>query len=231
LSADEWPRYLPVGDAALLVEFGDQIDEAVNRRVHALAQVLAQDTVPGLGEAVPTYRSLLVHYNPLRWDYQGVVSLVREQVQRAKVIPLAEPRLVAIPTVYGGEFGPDLEYVAEHSGLSVQEVVCIHCGAVYRVFMMGFTPGFPYLGSVDKAIATPRLATPRTRVPAGSVGIAGLQTGIYPIESPGGWQIIGRTPLTLFDPHQDPPTLLSAGDQVRFVPISEAEFERLSRGH
>ena len=230
MCTDRWPRYLPVGDAALLVEFGDQIDETINRRVHALALALAQDTIPGLGEAVPTYRSLLVHYDPLLQSYYDVERLVRELVQQAQTVPMDEPRLVNIPTVYGGEFGPDLEFVAECSGLSVQEVIRIHSSATYPVYMMGFTPGFPYLGGLAEDISVPRLGTPRTRVPAGSVGIAGQQTGVYPIESPGGWRIIGRTPLTLFDPRRDPPTLLAAGDRVRFVPISEAGFDDVSRG-
>jgi len=227
----KWPRYLPVGDSALLVEFGNQIDPAINRRVHVLALVLAQEPIPGLGEAVPTYRSLLIHYDPLYWSYQGVIQLVQERMERTGTVSLPEPRLVKISTVYGGKFGPDLEFVAGHSGLSVQDVIRIHSSATYPVYMMGFTPGFPYLGGIDETIAAPRLETPRTRVPAGSVGIAGSQTGIYPIESPGGWRIIGRTPLTLLDPHHDPPTLLVAGDRVRFLPISEAEFERLSGSH
>ncbi len=218
------PRYLPAGDAALVVEFGEQIDPAINRRVHVLAYVLAQDPAPGLGEAVPTYRSLLVHYDPLRLGYDDVVRLVKDGLQRMGQVSLPPPRVVEIPTVYGGEFGPDIAFVAECNGLSVEEVIGIHSGADYPVYMIGFTPGFPYLGGVAEAIAAPRLKTPRTRVPAGSVGIAGQQTGIYPIESPGGWQIIGRTPLTLFDPHREPPALVAAGDVVRFVPISEEEF-------
>jgi len=223
-----WPRYTPVGDSALLVEFGDQIDEAINRRVRALAQALARASTPGLGEAVPSYRSLLVHYDPLCLDYRKVERWVRKQVRQTAAVPLPEPRLVEIPTVYGGEFGPDLGFVAEHNGLSTQEVIRIHSRASYPVYMIGFSPGFPYLGGMDSAIAAPRLETPRIRVPAGSVGIAGPQTGIYPIESPGGWRIIGRTSLGLFDPHADPPALLSAGDLVCFVPISEAEFDSIS---
>ena len=231
MSFVQWPRYLPVGDAALLVEFGDQIDEAINRQVHALAHALAQTATPSLGEAVPTYRSLLLHYDPLCLDYVAVKQLVQELGQQTAGEPPVESRLVEIPTIYGAEFGPDLEFVAGHNGISAQEVIRIHSGGVYPVFMMGVTPGFPYLGGVDAAIAAPRLETPRTRVPAGSVGIAGQQTGIYPIESPGGWRIIGRTPLRLFNPYTDPPTILSAGDRVRFVPISEAEFDRIVKSY
>jgi KipI family sensor histidine kinase inhibitor len=228
MSAEEPPRFLPVGDAALLVEFGHRIDEIINRRVRSLAQALAQEPLPGLGEAVPTYRSLLIHYDPLHLDYATVERWVRARVERAETLSLPEPRRIDIPTAYGGPYGPDLAFVAQHGGLSAQEVIRIHSGTTYPVFMIGFTPGFPYLGGVDAAIAAPRLETPRTRVAAGSVGIAGQQTGVYPIESPGGWRIIGRTPLKLFDPHADLPALLAAGDRVRFVPISEEEFERHS---
>ena len=170
---------------------------------------------------MPTYRSLLVHYDPLRLGYDDVVHLVGEQLQRVGEVPLPESRVVEVPTLYGGESGPDIAFVAEHNGLSVEEVIRIHSSVDYTVYMLGFTPGFPYLGGMSAAIATPRLETPRPRVPAGSVGLAGQQTGVYPIESPGGWRIIGRTPLVLFDPQRDPPALLAAGDRVRFVPVSE----------
>ncbi|MFZ5916001.1 MAG: 5-oxoprolinase subunit PxpB [Chloroflexota bacterium] len=228
MAQHDWPRFLPLGDAALLIEFGDGIDEAINRRVRSLAALLAQESLDGLGEAVPTYRSLLVHYDPLRLDYAAIERWVWERTNRAETFPLPPPRRVEMPTVYGGAFGPDIEFVAAHNGLSVQDVIRIHSGSTYPVFMLGFTPGFPYLGGLDAAIAAPRLDTPRTHVPAGSVGIAGQQTGIYPIDSPGGWRIIGRTPLKLFDPYRSPPTLLAAGDCVHFVPVSEEEFERLS---
>jgi inhibitor of KinA len=227
----QWPRYLAAGDAALVVEFGDRIDKAINRRVHVLARALAQDPISGLGEAVPTYRSLLVHYDPLQLEYDDVVRQVQERLQRTKDVPPPPSRVVEVPTVYGGEFGPDITFVAHHNGLSIEEVIRIHSGVDYAVYMLGFTPGFPYLGGMAAAIAAPRLETPRPRVPAGSVGIAGQQTGIYPIESPGGWRIIGRTPLSLFDPHRDPPALLAAGDRVRFVPIPEAEFQNGPGSH
>lgn len=228
MSAKEPPRYVPVGDAAILIEFGDRIDEAVNRRVRSLAATLAQEPLHGLIEAVPTYRSLLLHYDPLHLDYVTLERWARERLEQSGALALPEPRQVEIPTVYGGPYGPDLNFVARHNGLSAQEVIRIHSGTAYPVFMIGFTPGFPYLGGVDAAIAAPRLETPRTQVPAGSVGIAGQQTGVYPLASPGGWRIIGRTPLRLFDPHTDPPALLAPGDRVRFVPILEEEFERLS---
>ena len=228
------PCFLLAGDSALVVEFGDEISEEVNRKVHALADAMGKSSLPGLGEPVPTYRSLLVHYDPLRLSCDEVVAFVSEVLQKCEEKPSFEPRVVEVPVVYAGEFGPDIELVAEHNGLSVKEVVRIHSAATYLVYMLGFSPGFAYLGGMPEAIATPRLETPRTLVPAGSVGIAGEQTGIYPIATPGGWRLIGRTPLKLFGPERDSPTLLKAGDTVRFVPISEGEYwarlEREERG-
>jgi len=224
------PRFLLAGDAALVVELGNKIDEEINRRVRSLAAALEENPVPGLAEVVPTYRSLLVHYDPLRLSHRDLVDLIRPILEKGEEYPLPEPRIVEIPTLYGGEFGPDLPFVAEHNGLSIDEVVRFHSGTVYPVYMLGFSPGFAYLGGLPEEIATPRLPTPRTLVPAGSVALAGRQTGVYPIATPGGWRLIGRTPLQLFDPQRDPPTLLRAGDRVRFVPISEEEYwARLER--
>jgi inhibitor of KinA len=222
------PRFLLAGDAALVVEFGQAlgtsaIDLEINRRVHALARALAECPLPGLGEAVPSYRSLLVHYDPLQLAHAEVESFVTEALQRCEDAPLPEPRLVEIPTIYGGERGPDIGFVAEHNGLTVADVIRLHAGATYTVYMLGFTPGFPYLGGLPDALATPRLETPRKRVPAGSVGIAGAQTGVYPLATPGGWRLIGWTPVALFDPARTPPALLQPGDQVRFVPTEEDE--------
>lgn len=221
------PRFLPAGDAALVIELGDTIDPETNGRVHALARALQELAAPGLGEAVPSYRSLLLHYDPLALSYTEVQSLAATALRRCQECPGPEPRTVVIPTVYGGEFGPDISYVASSHGLSVEEVIRLHSEAAYTVYMLGFTPGFPYLGGLPAQLATPRLATPRTAVPAGSVGIAGPQTGIYPLSTPGGWQIIGRTPCVLFDPLRDPPALLQPGDRVRFAPISAADFALL----
>ncbi|NLE77439.1 MAG: 5-oxoprolinase subunit PxpB [Chloroflexi bacterium] len=214
------PRLLPAGDSALLVEFADEISQEINDRVHALAQVLETRALAGVVEVVPTYRSVLVHYSPLKLTY----GELREDVAALLTEPAAAaPRtatLVEIPVVYGGEYGPDLASVAELHGLSAAEVVRIHSSATYSVYMLGFILGFAYLGGLDQAIATPRLSTPRTLVPAGSVGIAETQTGIYSVAAPGGWQIIGRTPLTLFDVTQIPPTIVQPGDRIRFVPIA-----------
>ncbi|RPJ39395.1 MAG: 5-oxoprolinase subunit PxpB [Chloroflexi bacterium] len=217
------PRFQPAGDSALLVTFANRIDLAANRQAHMLARAIARaaavQSLPGLGEAVPGYITLLVHYNPLQLDYAAVEQFVRQNFSN-EAVQLLEPRRVEVPVIYGSENGPDLAFVAGHCGLSEAEVIRIHAGRDYPVYMMGFTPGFPYLGGMDPAIAAPRLSSPRSLVPGGSVGIAGEQTGIYPVDSPGGWRIIGRTPLRLFDPTREPPFLLSPGDLVRFVPLA-----------
>ena len=221
------PRLLPVGDSALLIEFGDEINPDINAQVHTLALALADYAQPGVGEAVPTYRSLLWHYDVLRLSFDEISSLAGQALGRVKSNAPPEPRVVDIPTCYGGELGPDLAFVARHNNLKPKDVMRLHTSTLYPLYMLGFSPGFAYLGGLPGAIATPRLSTPRTQVPAGSVGIASGQTGIYPITSPGGWQLIGRTPLRLFDPQRDPPTLLRPGDRVRFVPIDPARFAAL----
>jgi KipI family sensor histidine kinase inhibitor len=224
------PRFLLAGDAALVVEFGDEISLEVNRRVHSLAHALEQHACLGLGEAVPSYRSLLVHYDPLLLSCAEVEALVSGVLQRCEDAPPPEPRMIEVPTAYGGEFGPDIGFVAGHNGLSVEEAIRLHAGATYTVYMLGFTPGFAYLGGLPEALVTPRLPTPRTAVPPGSVGIAGSQTGLYALATPGGWRLVGRTPLTLFDPGHTPPSLFSPGDQVRFVPIPGEAFYTWAEG-
>ncbi len=204
-----------MGDAALLVELGEEIDEEVNARVHALARLLAP--VPGVVESIPGYASLLVELDPAVISHEELAAVAARELEQISESLSADSRVVEIPTRYGGEFGPDLEFVAQHNGLSPRDVIRLHTGRPWRVFMLGFTPGFPYVGPLPVEIAAPRLETPRTRVPRGSVGIAGQQTGIYPRESPGGWRLIGRTNITLFDPSADPPFLLRPGDYVRFV--------------
>ncbi|WP_456366770.1 5-oxoprolinase subunit PxpB [Thermococcus sp.] len=219
------PEIKPVGDSALLVSFGEVIDDEVNSRVHAIARAMEKADFEWLVETVPAYSSLLVIYDPLKVSYAEV---------EASIGPLLnaegrafEGRLVEIPVVYGSSYGPDIEFVANYNGLNVDSVIEIHSRPVYRVYFIGFLPGFAYLGGIDERIATPRLEKPRLKVPAGSVGIAGRQTGIYPLESPGGWRLIGRTPLRLFDPKREKPTLLQPGDRVKFVPIEESEFREL----
>jgi len=221
---------VPLGDAAVAIELGRTMDPVTNARIHALDRALTQADLPGVVELVPTYRSLLVHYDPLVVAYEELGAGLRGIVARApgNALPVnateaeasadASAAVVEVPVVYGGEWGPDLADVARHAGLSEEEVVRRHAAGEYRVAMLGFAPGFPYLMGMDPAIACPRLATPRVRVPGGSVGIADTQTGIYPFAMPGGWRLIGRTALSLFDPLRDPPALLRPGSKVRFVP-------------
>ena len=206
-----------------MLVFGSEIDLAVNRRVHALDGILTKEKIAGIIETTPAYCTLLVHYDPLVLTYRQAADWIQTFSSRLEGVDEGEARLVEIPVIYGGEYGPDLEELAKLHNLDSQKVIDLHSSAEYRVYMMGFTPGFPYLGGLDPALATPRRSSPRTAVPAGSVGIAGMQSGIYPVESPGGWQIIGYTPLRLFDKDQNPPSLLSPGDRVRFVPVPVKE--------
>ncbi|MEM3536544.1 MAG: 5-oxoprolinase subunit PxpB [Candidatus Bathyarchaeia archaeon] len=224
----EAPRYLPSGDSALVVEFGETISSEANNMVIALNDAVCKAQIQGIEELVPTYRSLLIRYDPSKTTYENLVcniQAIEKTLKEAK--PKVESRTIIVPVVYGGEYGPDLAFVARYHGLSEEEVVKLHSGRQYRVYMIGFVAGFPYLGEVPDEIATPRLETPRLKVPAGSVGIAEKQTGIYPCEAPGGWRIIGRTPLKLFNPLQKTPTLLKPGDNVKFKPISREEFKIL----
>ena len=230
----------PLGDSALVVHLGEGIDPAIHEKVKHLSLLLENNPFPGFIEAVPSYTSLTVYYHPAavcstagpkkKSPYQMVSSFVSEMMKEMGTSRKTEQRLIDIPVVYGGEYGPDLGHVACHNGLSIEEVIHIHSSADYLVYMIGFAPGFPFVGGMDERIATPRKDSPRLAITPGSVGIAGRQTGIYPLETPGGWQIIGRTPLDLFLPHSTPPTLLQSGDKVRFIPISPEEFTSYKEG-
>jgi len=211
------PRIVALGDSAILIQLGEEIDPAINRRVHALAGLVETSAIAGIIEAVPAYATLLVHYDPLVLSFTQIKNILREKVTQIQENESRKPRLVEVPVRYGGELGPDLESVASHCGLRVEDVIRIHSEKIYTVYMMGFTPGYPYMGKLDDALIMPRLETPRTRVPAGTVAIAGSQTGIYSIESPGGWNLIGWTPLELFDPNSDSPFLFAPGDEVKFI--------------
>lgn len=221
------PRFLPGGDRAIFVEFGDAIEPQLNHRVRHLMLAVQRAEIPGIIETVPTYRSLLVYFEPLTISPKKLRGTLYSLVQERKESELPKPRIIEIPAVYGGEYGPDLEFVAEYNHLSVSEVIRIHTGNSYLIYMIGFMPGFSYLGGMSPKIATPRLDTPRARIPAGSVGIAGSQTGIYPAESPGGWRLIGRTPLKLFDPNREPPALFRAGDYLIFTSVSPEEYSNI----
>ena len=223
-------RLLPLGEQGLVVELGDTIDPEVNAWVHRLAAVVRTEALAGVTELVPTYRSLLIIFDPLcitRIELTERITRLAAPVESA-ALPGAASRVVRVPVCYGGEFGPDLEFVARHAGLSIDEVIALHAAREYPVYLLGFTPGFPYLGGLDPLLATPRLDSPRARIPAGSVAIGGVQTGIYPVESPGGWRLVGRTPLRLFDPRRPAPFLLAPGDGLRFVPIADAAFDAIA---
>jgi KipI family sensor histidine kinase inhibitor len=222
-------RLLPAGDSAIVVEYGEGIDVRVNARVRHLQRALDAGAHDGVVETVPTYRSLMVHYDPVVLSREALEALIVSTARRLPDEIQEAVRTVEIPVLYGGEAGPDLAEVAALAGLDEQAVVDLHAGSDYVVFMLGFMPGFPYLGGLPARIATPRLATPRTMVPGGSVGIAGAQTGIYPTDSPGGWRLIGRTPVRLFNARCSPPALLEAGDHVRFVPVAREHFDAIAR--
>jgi KipI family sensor histidine kinase inhibitor len=217
-------RFLLMGDRGLLVEFGDEISAEVNERVRKMALTLQAGPLEGVIEFVPTYCSLLVLYNPLLIALEDLKKRLKQLEAGLGKISFPDPKLTKIPVLYGGTFGPDLGKVAEYLHLAPEEVTRLHCSKPYYIYMIGFMPGFPYMGELPDAIITPRLKTPRLSVPAGSVAIAQKQTGIYPVESPGGWQILGRTPVKLFSPEKEPPALLRMGDLVQFYPISEKEF-------
>lgn len=228
-------RVVPLGDRALIIQLGSTIDDATHRRVRAVSARLASSGVPGLIEVVPAFASVAVHYDPTRAPndmppvgaarspYARFAAAVQAALANLGEESVPAPRTVEIPVRYGGDDGPDLGVVAAAHGLSADDVVSLHSGATYRVYMLGFAPGFAYLGGLPESLATPRRAEPRTAVPAGSVGIGGSQTGIYPLTTPGGWQIVGRTSLTLFDPRRTPPTLLAIGDIVRFRVVAPDE--------
>jgi len=222
-------RILAAGDSVLILEFEDRIDPAVNAHAIAVADAVQAAGLAGVRDVVPTYRSVAVYFDPLRTDYDGLYARLEAEAARERPAAAEARDPIRIPVLYGREAGPDLPEVAAFAGVSEEEVVRIHAAATYRVFMVGFVPGFAYMGIVDSRIAMPRKSTPRVKVPLGSVGIAGVQTGIYPAETPGGWQIIGRTPLKPFDPTRPEPFLMKAGDAVQFFAIEPGEFDRLSR--
>jgi KipI family sensor histidine kinase inhibitor len=224
------PRFLPAGDAALVVELGDAVDEQVNGRVMALDAAIAAAGIPGIEETVPTYRSLLVTYEP---DAIGRPELVRRLAALLEALPPAVQapagRRWTLPVVYGGAFGEDLGFVAAAHGLTEDEVIARHAGAEYRVHMIGFQPGFAYLGGLDPTLHTPRRADPRAGVPAGSIAVGGRQTAVYSVEAPSGWHLLGRTPVRVFDLRRAEPFLLAPGDRVRFRPLPADAWDALVR--
>ncbi len=223
------PRILPAGDQALLLEFGEEINPTINQRVQGFTQRASQHRISGIGELVPSYCTVLIYYDPFFLSFSQVASWAAEFLSSGPVEVESTPTIKEVPVLYGGLHGPDIGFVAEHNGISVEEVIRLHTSQAYLVYVVGFSPGFTAMGTVPQKIQAPRLPTPRTRVAAGSVGIGGRQTGIYPIESPGGWRLIGRTPLRLFDLDRTPPSHFQAGDYARFYSISEEEFLEISK--
>ncbi|MGG0462304.1 5-oxoprolinase subunit PxpB [Priestia aryabhattai] len=231
----------PLGDSALVITFGDSIQYDIHKQIKTCKDSIELNPFPGFIECVPAFTNLTIFYNPLEVvaavkkkekkefvsPFEVVSSFLQSKLENEQTEKKLDHRTVSIPVCYGGEYGPDLEYVARHHNLTPEEVISIHSEGEYLAYMIGFAPGFPFLGGLSEKIATPRRPSPRTSIPAGSVGIAGMQTGVYPISTPGGWQLIGQTPIKLFLPEQNPPSLLQAGDIVKFEPISKQEYQEI----
>lgn len=222
-------RYLISGDSAVCVEFGNEITPEINHRIRAFKLALERAKVEGIVETVPTYRSLLVVYQPDVIGFHELTERFDQVMEEMGAIEIPAPTVIEIPVLYGGEMGPDIENVASHNGKTVEEVIKIHTSEEYLVYMLGFIAGFPYLGGMSKEIATPRLKSPRVKIEGGSVGIAGEQTGIYPVASPGGWQLIGRTPLKMYDADREKPVLLEAGQYIKFRSVTEKEYQEIEK--
>jgi len=228
-SAAEGARFQYASDQSLLVTFGQEITLQAHERVRRLLRVLELEPIAGLRNLHPAYCSLLVKFDALQLQHDDLEAILRKNLERLEEVPLPEPRQVEIPVCYGGEYGPDLEDVAAMHEMTPAQAIELHAATCYLVYFLGFVPGFAYLGELPEALVTPRLARPRRRVPAGSVGIAGSQTGVYPFATPGGWRVLGRTPISVFRTDRDGLSLLSIGDRVRFIPISREQFAALER--
>ena len=220
-------KLLTAGDSSILLQFGNTIDPAINRKIAATVQLMREQHINGVTDVIPALCFLLINYDPRVISYEQIKRRMEALVKIDVTAGDTRKRVFEIPVCYGGEYGPDIRNIADHAGLSVEEVIQIHTSRDYLIYMLGFLPGFTYLGGLDERIHTPRLANPRIRIPAGSVGIGGSQTGIYPMDSPGGWQLMGMTPVKTYDPDREVPILVEAGDYIRFVAIDEDEFHRI----
>lgn len=222
-------KILTAGDSALLIEFEQKIAPETNAQITAFVHLLKEQHIEGVTDLIPAFASLLINYDPRVIGYKDLKARIEELLKIEVSEEASEARVFEIPVCYGGEYGPDIANIAENAGLSEQEVIDIHCSKDYLIYMLGFLPGFVYLGGLDERIHTPRLANPRISIPAGSVGIAASQTGIYPLNSPGGWQLLGMTPVKTYDPERETPILVEAGDYIRFVPVTEEEFLKIKK--
>ena len=222
-------KILTAGDSALLIEFEQKIVPEINAQITAFVHLLKEQHIEGVTDLIPAFASLLINYDPRVIGYKDLKARIEELLKIEVSEEAGDARVFEIPVCYGGEYGPDIANIAENAGISEQEVIDIHCSKDYLIYMLGFLPGFVYLGGLDERIHTPRLANPRISIPAGSVGIAASQTGIYPLNSPGGWQLLGMTPVKTYDPERETPILVEAGDYIRFVPVTEEEFLKIKK--
>lgn len=220
-------KIVAAGDSSILITFGNEINEEINRKITTIVQLMHDQQIEGVVDMIPAFCSLLINYDPRIISYEKMRKRMQEMVKMDVKGGAGRKRVFEIPVCYGGEYGPDMENIASHAGLTEREVIDIHSSKDYLIYMLGFLPGFCYLGGLDERIHTPRLANPRVKISAGSVGIGGSQTGIYPMDSPGGWQLMGMTPVKTYDPEREKPILVEAGDYIRFIPIDEAEYKRL----
>ena len=229
MPAAEAARFQRASDQSLLIYFGEQITLNAHENIRKLLLLLEREPIAGVRNLHPAYCSVLVKFDPLKWRHEQLEEILKQYLGRLEDATLPEPRQVEIPVCYGGEHGPDLIDVSEIHGMTPAQVIELHSSTTYVVYCLGFVPGFAYLGELPEALVTPRLPTPRRNVPPGSVGIAGRQTGVYPVATPGGWRLLGRTPLSMLRPEQDGFSLLSIGDRVRFTPINQQQFAALER--
>lgn len=228
ISNSEQIRFLACGDSAITVEFSKEMNEETNRKIRFLAAKLNSKSIRGIRESVPTFCSITVYFDPFVISAGKIKRKILKIIKSYQEGSAEKKRVFLIPVCYDGEYAPDMKDVCAFTGLSERQVVDIHTSCDYLIYMLGFLPGFPYLGGMDKRIEVPRLDTPRTAIPAGAVGIGGKQTGVYPLASPGGWRLIGRTPVKVYDPERTEPIVYRAGDYIRFYPITADEFVRIS---